>query len=1042
MSLHNEIEFENDLCAHLASHEWLYVEGDNKAYDRARALFSADVIAWVRATQPKAWEALTKNYGGAAEAVLLDRLRKQLDERGTLDVIRQGLELLGLKQPLQLAQFKPALSMNPELQAKYAANRLRVVRQVHYSLHNENSIDLVLFLNGLPVATIELKTDFTQSVGDAVDQYRFDRHPRPKGQNAAEPLLEFPRGALVHFAVSNSEVLMTTKLQGAVTTFLPFNLGNLGAAGNPPNPKGHATSYLWENVLARDSWLEIIGRYLVTKRDDKKQIVGIVFPRYHQLDATRRLVAAVLNEGSGGKYLIQHSAGSGKTNSIAWTAHFLAELHDADQKKLFDSVLVVSDRTVLDDQLQEAIFDFQRTKGVVATIKGEGSSKSGELAEALSGSKKIVVCTIQTFPFALKAVQELAATEGKRFAVIADEAHSSQTGSAAANLKAVLSAEELKELADGGEVSTEDLLAAQMAAKANAAGVTYIAFTATPKAKTLELFGRVPNPALPAGKENQPRAFHVYSMRQAIEEGFILDVLKNYTPYKLAFKLANNGQEWSEKEVLRSEAMKGLMRWVSLHPYNISQKVQVVVEHFRENVSPLLEGKAKAMVVVSSRLEAVRWQLAIDKYIKSQGYKLGTLVAFSGEVNDSQSGPDPFNENSVSLNPNLKGRDMREAFGTSEYQILLVANKFQTGFDQPLLCGMYVDKRLAGIQAVQTLSRLNRAHPGKDTTYVLDFVNDPHEVLAAFQTYYETASLEDVTDPHLVYSLRSKLDNSGFYDSFEVDRVAEVTLKANPTQAELSAALAPVADRLLKQFKAAQAKLKWAQENNDAVAEQAATDELNVLLLFKRDMGSYLRLYSFLSQIFDYGNTDIEKRSIFYRLLLPLLEFGRERETLDFSKAVLTHHKLKQSGKQSLALGGGDYPQLKPMTETGSGQVQEPQKALLYEIIAKVNELFDGELTDDDKLVYVNNVLKGKLLESEILVQQAANNTKEQFANSPDLKNEIMNAIMDAFAAHSTMSKQALDSEKVRSGLQDILLGPAQLYELLRGRSEGRPSAP
>jgi len=1039
MSLHNEIEFENDICNHLGAHDWLYAEGDNKAYDRARALFPADVIAWVQATQPKAWEALTKNHGATAESVLLDRLRKQLDERGTLDVIRQGIELLGLKQPLQLAQFKPALAMNPELQAKYAANRLRVVRQVHYSLHNENSIDLVLFLNGLPVASIELKTDFTQSVEDAVDQYRFDRHPRPKGQSAAEPLLEFPRGALVHFAVSNSEVRMTTKLQGAATTFLPFNLGNQGAAGNPPNPNGHATAYLWEKVWARESWLEIIGRYLVTKRDDKKQIIGIIFPRYHQLDATRKLVAAVLDEGPGGKYLIQHSAGSGKTNSIAWTAHFLAELHDANQKKLFDSVLVVSDRTVLDDQLQEAIFDFQRTKGVVATIKGESSSKSGELAEALAGGKKIVVCTIQTFPFALSAVQELAATQGKRFAVIADEAHSSQTGAAAANLKSVLSAEELKELAEGGEVSAEDLLVAQMSAKANAAGITYIAFTATPKAKTLELFGRVPNPALPAGKDNLPGPFHVYSMRQAIEEEFILDVLKNYTPYKLAFKLANNGQEWDEKEVVRSEAMKGIMRWVSLHPYNIAQKVQVVVEHYRENVAPLLGGRAKAMVVVSSRLEAVRWQLAIDKYIKSQGYKLATLVAFSGDVNDSASGPDPFTENSTVLNPNLKGRDMREAFGTDEYQILLVANKFQTGFDQPLLCGMYVDKRLAGIQAVQTLSRLNRAYPGKDTTYVLDFVNEPKEVLEAFQTYYETASLEDVTDPHLVYSLRSKLDSSGFYDSFEVERVVAVTLKPNATQAELSAALAPVADRLLKQYKAAQAKLKLARESKDAATEQAATDELNVLILFKRDMGGYIRLYSFLSQIFDYGNTDIEKRSIFYRLLLPLLEFGREREALDFSKAVLTHHKLKQGSKQPLALGGGDYPQLQPMTETGSGQVQEPQRALLYEIIAKVNELFEGELTDDDKLVYVNNVLKGKLLESEILVQQAANNTKEQFANSPDLKTEIMNAIMDAFAAHSTMSKQALDSERVRNGLRDILLGPAQLYEALRGRGEDRP---
>ncbi len=385
---------------------------------------------------------------------------------------------------------------------------------------------------------------------------------------------------------------------------------------------------------------------------------------------------------------------------------------------------------------------------------------------------------------------------------------------------------------------------------------------------------------------------------------------------------------------------------------------------------------------------------------------------------------------------------MREAFSTDEYRILLVANKFQTGFDQPLLCGMYVDKRLAGIQAVQTLSRLNRAHSGKDTTYVLDFVNDPKEVLAAFKTYYDTATLEDVTDPHLVYSLRAKLDSAGFYDNFEVERVVEVVLKPNATQAALSAALSPIADRLLKKFKASQEKLRTAKEKKDKIAEQAATDELNVLLLFKRDMGNYLRLYSFLSQIFDYGNTDIEKRAIFYRLLVPLLEFGRERDAIDLSKAVLTHHKLKDRGKQVLTLNDGESPTLSPMTDTGGGQVQEPEKAFLYEIIAKVNDLFEGELTDDDKLVYVNNVLKGKLLESQILVQQAANNTKEQFSNSPDLKTEILNAIMDAFAAHGTMSKQALDSERVRNGLKDILLGPAQLYEALRGRGEGRSPAP
>ncbi len=593
MSLHNEIELENEICEHLAANGWLYSPNDD-GYDRARALFPDDVLAWVQATQPKAWEAIAKNHGTNAADTLLARLRDSLNQRGTLDVLRHGIEMFGLKGKLPLAQFKPALGINPDILARYVANRLRVVRQVHYSQHNENSIDLVLFLNGLPVATVELKTDFTQSIGDAIDQYRFDRHPKPKGQ-AAEPLLSFPNGALVHFAVSNREVHMTTKLEGTDTVFLPFNQGDNGAKGNPLNPiGGHRTAYLWEQVWTRQSWLEILGRYLVAQKDDKKQIKTIIFPRFHQLDATRKLLAAVLAEGPGGKYLIQHSAGSGKTNSIAWSAHFLADLHDAQHKKLFDTVLVVSDRNVIDTQLQEAIFDFERTTGVVAVIKGESSSKSGELAAALSGDKKIVVCTIQTFPFALKAVRELAATEGKRFAVIADEAHSSQTGEAASKLKAVLSAEELQELGDGGEVSTEDILAAQMSSRATDAGITFVAFTATPKTKTMELFGTRPDPTQPASKDNLPAPFHVYSMRQAIEEKFILDVLQNYTTYKLAFKLAHAGKEWDEKEVKRDAAMKGIMGWVRLHPYNISQKVQVVVEHFRELVAPLLNGQGKA----------------------------------------------------------------------------------------------------------------------------------------------------------------------------------------------------------------------------------------------------------------------------------------------------------------------------------------------------------------------------------------------------------------------------------------------------------------
>ncbi len=1041
MSLHKEIEFENDICAALAATGWLYDPTDAAAYDRKRALFPADVLAWVQEAQPKAWEGLTKSHGAAAAEVLLDRIRKQLDDRGTLDVLRVGVELLGLRQPLSLAQFRPALAMNPELQARYAANRLRVVRQVRYSLHNENCLDLVLFLNGIPVATAELKTDFTQAVEDAVDQYRFDRNPKPKGQGAAEPLLDFPRGALVHFAVSNSRVRMTTKLSGPSTTFLPFDRGDNGAAGNPPNPKGHATSYLWEEVWERESWLEILGRYVVATRDSKKKIERVIFPRYHQLDATRKLVGAVLADGPGQKYLIQHSAGSGKTNSIAWTAHFLADLHDASNAKLFDSVLVVSDRTVLDAQLQEAIFAFQRTTGVVETITNENGSKSGKLAEALSGGKKIVVCTIQTFPFALKAVQDLAATEGKRFAVIADEAHSSQTGEAASKLKQVLSAEELKELEDGGEISNEDILAAQMAARANQAGITYVAFTATPKAKTLELFGRRPDPSLPAGPGNLPAPFHVYSMRQAIEEGFILDVLKNYTPYKMAFRLASGGREWEDQEVERSEAMKGILRWVRLHPYNIAQKVQVVVEHFRENVAPLLGGKAKAMVVTASRQEVVRWQLAITKYIKERGYPIGTLVAFSGEVKDDDLGPDGFTENSKTLNPTLNGRDIREAFATEDFHILLVANKFQTGFDQPLLCGMYVDKRLAGIQAVQTLSRLNRAHPGKDTTYILDFVNEPEDILAAFKTYYETAELENVTDPNLVYDLRAKLDAFGHYDDNEVERVVTVELDPKASQAQLQAAIAPVADRLLKQYKAHKQALEAAKDAQDSKAEKDAKDAMAALVLFKRDLGAFLRVYAFLSQIFDYGNTDIEKRAMFFRRLMPLLDFGRERVGVDLTGVVLTHHSLRNRGKRNLALGEGDGDKLKPITEPGSGEVRDKEKALLAEIIAKVNDLFEGELTDDDKLVYVNNVIKGKLLESEVLAEQAAANTKEQFAASPDLVNELRNAIMDALAAHTTMSKQALESERVQHGLKDILLDQAGLYEALRARGLGGAGA-
>ena len=1038
MSVHLESAFEREICEHLGSHGWLYEDKTADQYDRKLALYPPDLIAWLEESQKELWETYQQKNGSKAEASLLQRIREQLDQQGTLDLLRNGIEVMGLPKALKLAEFKPALGLNPDILARYNANRLRVVRQVRYSLHNENCIDLVLFLNGIPVATVELKTDNTQCIDDAVWQYKADRLPQLAGKTP-EPLLSFPSGALVHFAVSNREVRMTTKLAGPATVFLPFNKGsdpggkNCGAGNPVPDGAGYPTDYLWQEVWERESWLEILGRYCMAERNKKKQISRILFPRYHQLVVTRLLQDAVRSEGPGQKYLIQHSAGSGKTNSIAWTAHFFSELHDADNKKVFDSVLVVSDRNVIDTQLQEALESFERKKGVVASITSEEGSKSGKLAQALSGDKKVVVCTIQTFPFALEAVRELTATEGKRFAVIADEAHSSQTGQAAEKLKKVLSASEAADLADGGEVGMDEVLAAQMADRVKENGITYVAFTATPKAKTLELFGRRPKPNEPAGDGNLPEPFHVYSMRQAIEEGFILDVLQNYTSYSMAFRLAQDGQSVGDEEVERSAAKKKLMGWVKLHPHNIAQKVQIIVEHFLKFVSPLLDGKAKAMVVVGSRKEAVRWKLAIDKYIREKGYPLGTLVAFSGEVNDSESGPEPFTERSSTLNPGLKG-DIREAFKGDEFQILLVANKFQTGFDQPLLCGMYVDRRLSGIQAVQTLSRLNRCHPGKTTTYVVDFANEPDDILASFKAYYETAELAEATDPQLILNLKAKLDSQGHYDEFEIDRVVKVLLDPNAKQSELIGALEPIAQRLMHAYKEARQAKRHAEEINAPDAAKAAKDELDVLTLFRSDMGTYVRIYTFLCQIFDYGNTGLEKRAMVFKRLLPLLEFEREIPTVDLSKVVLTHHTLRNKGQKKLDLAQGESVLLTGLAP-GGGSVQDKDKALLSEIIAKLNDLFTGDLTEEDKVTYVRAVIRGKLLESTTLQQQAAANSKEQFGSSPDLGTALMDAIITALDAHQTMSSQALGSESIRNGMKDVLLNQTGLYEELRERA-------
>lgn len=1008
-SLHTEINFEQDICDHLKANGWHY-SPDDTGYDRELALFPEDAIDWIKSTQDKEWQKVKALHNGSSEKKLLQRLAEMLDKDGSLSVLRHGFKNVNAK--FAMCQFKPAQSVNADTIAKYQQVKLRVMRQVHYSLSNQNSIDLVFFINGIPVATAELKTDFTQSIQDAINQYKYDRVPKDAVTKRDEPLLAFNKRSLVHFAVSSDEVFMTTHLKGKDTFFLPFNLGDHGGKGNPVNANGYRTSYLWERVLEHDAWLNIVGRFVhlekesITEDDGTlTEKVSMIFPRFHQWEAVTKLVDTAQIEGAGEKYLIQHSAGSGKTNSIAWTAHQLASLHDANDKKVFDSVIVITDRTVLDSQLQDAIYQFEHKHGVVEKVTNDGSSKSSKLTKALQDRVPIIIVTIQTFPFVLDAIRETTSLKDRTFAVIADEAHSSQTGATAKKLKQVLSAERAQEIEDGAEIDIEELLEAEMAGRLQPKNISFFAFTATPKAKTMELFGRV-------GASGLPEPFHVYSMRQAIEEGFILDVLKNYTPYKMAFKLAFNGQDYDSEQVDQSKALKSLMRWVRLHPHNISQKVQVIVEHFRSNVAWRLDGKAKAMVVTSSRKEAVRYKIAIDKYIETQGYKdVSSLVAFSGEVLDAESGPDKFTE--TNMNPGLRGRELREAFDTDEYQVMLVANKFQTGFDQPKLVAMYVDKKLSGVTTVQTLSRLNRIYPGKTDTFVIDFVNDENEILAEFKKYHETAQLSDVTDPNIIHDLQSKLDATGIYTFSEVDAFVAAYLKPKAKQSEIQSHIAPAVQRFRVRMKEAKA--------SDPIQQK----EVDALELFRKDITTFVRIYDFLSQIVDYSDTDLERRSIFFKHLSPLIIEDNRIDEIDLSDVLMTHYNLRDKGTKNLWGSGKGQEEdntLKPITGAGSGVARDPAKALLREIVEQMNELFEGnELTDADMVNYAAHI-RDKMMESAVLAKQSAANTKNQFGASPDFINVFEDAVISAYQSHKSMSEQVMGKSHIKKAMAAMLL--------------------
>ncbi|HHA1657215.1 TPA: type I restriction endonuclease subunit R [Enterobacter hormaechei subsp. xiangfangensis] len=1010
-----ELLFQNHIIEQLSSSGWLF--GSSSGYDRERAIYPEDALAYVQETQPEVWDKFCGIYPKDTDVHFLNAVERHLSAKGTLWTLRHTLADRGAR--FQLCTFKPDHDLNPDLLVRYCANRLRIVPELIYSPNGyDGRIDLTLFLNGVPVATLELKSAFKQSLDAAKLQYINDR--QPKTGNKSEPLLTFKRGALVHFAVNQYEVAMTTKLDGKKTFFLPFNRGTAaGGAGNEQPLEGYATAYLWQEILQPDNWLRILGRYLHLEQKRVDDALGhqeiketLIFPRYHQWGAVQSLLNAVRVEGTGQKYLIQHSAGSGKSNSIAWLSHQLASLYRPDGNKFFNSVIVITDRTVLDGQLQDTIYQFEHQDGVVCKISRESGSKSSQLTEALSSGTAIIIVTIQTFPHVLKAIQESTGLKGRSFAVIADEAHSSQTGTTARQLREVLMAEKI----DEEEMDGQDVINATLEARRGSSNISYFAFTATPKAKTLELFGRPPHPEMPLANDNKPKPFHLYSMRQAIEEEFILDVLKNYTSYGQAYRLAHDAED---KEVDRKKAKTQLSKWVRLHPHNIAQKSQVIIEHFREHVAHLLNHEAKAMVVTSSRLEAVKYKQAFDNYVREKGYKrLTAMVAFSGEVVDEG---ESYTENS--MNPGLKGRDMRKAFDTDDYQVMLVANKFQTGFDQPKLVAMYVDKKLKGVDCIQTLSRLNRTYPGKSSTFVLDFVNDPQDILADFKEYYQNAELVQVSDPNLVYAIFHKLNEQHIWQWHEVINFSDAYFDPKRGPEALTGYCKPAVDRFTHRYRSAMdvlrgalSTLEDAKKSGDETwrvncerSVKQAREAKDVLDTFKKDMNSFIRFYEFASQIVDLADEELERLNVFARHLLPLLREERLGDDLDISQVQLTHYKLWEKRTQDLKLQEGGEG-LKGITSVG-GSIAERPKDLLSHILEQLNELFGEETTDADKLVWLDGVA-AKVSENDSVMDQLRHNDIEQIMLG-DYPQAVQNAVIESMGAFEKHSVAYLSDKDV-----------------------------
>lgn len=949
MSSTNESAFESNIDAHLLGNGWHSVAP--AAYDKKAGVFKDEVIAFVQESQPKAWQQLVTRHGGESTAreKFLKVVVDALDHRGTISVLRSPVKDSGVS--VRLCYFKPASGLNAEQAERYATNRLGIVRQLHHSESNPaDSLDLTLVVNGIPLATAELKNPLThQNVEHAMTQYRSDRNPHD---------LIFRKRTVVHFAVDPHRVAMTTRLAGQDTVFLPFNqgsggAGNTGTAGNPPTSANYQTAYLWEQVWQRDAWLDLLGSFIHAEGG------RVLFPRFHQWHAVRSILEATKHDGAGVDRLIQHSAGSGKSNTIAWTAHALSRLHGADDAPIFDKVVVITDRKVLDRQLQDTVAGLEHTPGTIVRI----DEKSDQLKTALEGhAARVIITTLQKFPVVAElAARDAAAGEakgivGRRFAVIVDEAHSSSSGDSVAKLKKVLGAGDgALEAAEEAEAtayeeatdSADEALLASARNRGKQKNLSFFAFTATPKPKTLDTFGQL-------GPDGSKRPFHTYSMRQAIAEGFILDVLSGYTTYGVYYKLANSHPR-SDPEMESRKGRAVLARFASLHPYALDAKAEVIIEHFRQKTAGKIDGRAKAMVVTRSRLHAVRTQAALAAYIAKKGYDRGeqplrTLVAFSGGVIDPDA-PEatPVTESQINGFPESQ---LPGHFHGDEYQVLVVAEKYQTGFDEPLLHTMYVDKKLSGVAAVQTLSRLNRTHPGKEDTFVLDFANTAEEIKAAFEPFYEE-SLATPTEPNVLYTMEHDLMAAHVLSCEEMVAAVTALLSGDPAQQSLIYSnLEPAAGRF-------------------GALDEESQDT------FRRTLEHFCRAYAFVAQVMPWADVDLERLFLFGRLLLLDLPTRDNDPMPQLSKSVqLTHLRIAVTSDEAITLTAADEPGT-ALPGGGKGPKTEPVMDKLSALISAMNDKYGADLGEADK-VWVDQqwvVVK----EDDEMREVALNNDRSQF---------------------------------------------------------------